>query len=167
MLETFSLLDPDVTIKAKAIDRSCNGCTKCCDGWLTCTIYGNRVDQYSPCKFKIKGEGCGIYPNRPYNPCHTFKCFWKTNNSIPDKFKPSKSNVIMIERVYEGLKFLDVVRAGDEMDTEVIDYTIQLFKDKKVENIRYLLPDNTVKYLSENQKFIDYVNGVDIRETRD
>lgn len=154
----ISVLDPDNTLVASTVDRPCNGCTKCCDGWLTSNIYSYQMNENKPCKFSMKGSGCAIYPIRPYNPCKTFKCHWKTNFNIPEKFKPDKSNVIMIYRKYNELEFLDVVRAGPNPSQECLEFTAKLYEKKKVKSVRYLLNGREVKYLSEDKEFIDYVN---------
>lgn len=154
----ITVLHPDIKFTADTLNRQCNGCTKCCDGWLTGKIYGFDMYENKPCRFSMKGTGCGIYPNRPINPCKTFKCAWKTSINIPEKFKPSKSDVIMVHRQFDDLQFLDVVRAGPNPSKECIEFVINLYEQGKIENIRFMLDNNDLRYLSKNKNFLDYVN---------
>lgn len=154
----ISVLDPDNKLVANTIDRSCSGCTKCCDGWLTSNIYSFPMAENRPCRFSMKGTGCAIYPIRPYNPCKTFKCAWKTNLIIPEKFKPNKSDVIMIYRKNSEVEFLDVIRAGPNISKECIEYAVMLYEKKRIKSVRFLLGENDARYMSEDQQFIDYIN---------
>lgn len=154
----ISILHPDIKFTAETINRSCNGCTKCCDGWLTGNIYGYPMYENQPCRFSLKGSGCAIYPNRPLSPCKTFKCAWKINLNIPEEYKPDKSNVIMIYRQLDDLEFLDVIRAGPNPNKEVIEFAVKMYEQKKVESVRFLFDDSNLKYLSTNKNFLDYVN---------
>jgi len=41
-------------------ERTCGGCTACCDGWLTGNILGHELAPGKPCHFRGDG-GCTIY----------------------------------------------------------------------------------------------------------
>ena len=133
------------------IQRPCNGCTKCCEGFLSGEAYGYKFKLGTPCKFK-NSAGCGIYSVRPYSPCQTFSCYWKDNHFVPENLKPSVSGVIMVERYLENYKYLDINYAGREVSPEVEDFLYQLYIGKKVENIRYI-SKGKYKLLSDNPTF--------------
>jgi len=133
-------------------DRNCDGCTKCCEGWLTGSAHGYDFSPNKPCHF-LQKHGCGIYEFRPYSPCKTFKCEWKQNKSIPEEFKPDKINAIFIKRERQDYTTLDVVEAGKPLSSEVLHFVIQLFQQNKYENIRYQHA-GTFHVLGKNSKFI-------------
>ena len=84
-------------IKKFQNNRSCNSCTKCCDGWLAGNIYGHDMYTGKPCHF-VKSDGCSIYNERPQNPCRIFKCEWLINLDIPEWLHPKKSEVIILKK---------------------------------------------------------------------
>ena len=59
-------------------ERACDGCTRCCEGWLTGIAYGYEFYPGKKCHF-LSSKNCTIYPIRPDNPCKTFQCQWKEN----------------------------------------------------------------------------------------
>ena len=75
--------------------RSCDGCTKCCEGYLTGEIQGKQMGLGQPCFLVQIGKGCNDYENRPEFPCKAFQCEWLINESIPENLKPSFSNLII------------------------------------------------------------------------
>lgn len=79
-------------------ERSCGTCTKCCDGWLSATIYGQEVNIGSPCRFAQGGKGCSIYQDRPVDPCVKFECLWLQDETVPDWIKPEEAGVIAFIR---------------------------------------------------------------------
>jgi Fe-S-cluster containining protein len=100
-----------------SIGRSCNGCTRCCEGWLTTKVFNFEIGpEQGPCRFLGKG-GCSIYEQRQYDPCQTFQCGWKENTSIPEDIKPSKSNVILLLRYIAPYHFYRMVKCGEPLDS--------------------------------------------------
>lgn len=77
--------------------RECNGCTACCEGWLSGEAHGHYFQPGRPCHFKCEG-GCSIYEKRPENPCKTFICEWLVNPELPEWMKPSVSKVITMKK---------------------------------------------------------------------
>ncbi len=76
--------------------RECLPCTACCDGWLQVIVNGEEVGSGHPCKHRAD-HGCGIYEERPINPCRTFKCGWIVDDSpLPDWMKPNDARVIVV-----------------------------------------------------------------------
>lgn len=111
--------------------RSCEGCTKCCEGHLRAELGiekffmginddGVRV----PCPFVKIGEGCGVYESRPVSPCQTFKCDYLTDASMPESFKPSRSNTIFTTRTIKGIEYTMLIEAGNKLDSEVLSWAI-------------------------------------------
>ena len=45
--------------------RSCDGCTKCCEGFLPAVIYNKYMYQGRPCHFKKKNGYWGVQPPPP------------------------------------------------------------------------------------------------------
>jgi len=110
--------------------RSCEGCTKCCEGHLRADIKGNFMGQsddgkLQPCIFVQIGKGCGDYEDRPINPCHIFKCDWLTNPDMPESFKPSNSNAIFTTREVNGIQYTKLIEAGHKLDSEVLSWAIE------------------------------------------
>lgn len=96
--------------------RSCDGCTKCCEGWLSANIYGEDIKPGSPCRF-LEKTGCGIYRDRPKHICEVFKCCWLKYDTVPRELKPDKTNVIMVEKkwTYDRSYFV-FIQCGDSID---------------------------------------------------
>lgn len=116
--------------------RSCEGCTKCCEGHLRADIklsdgrtswIGQEEDtgNFHPCGFLKQGVGCGAYEERPYSPCQLFKCDWLTNPDMPESFKPSRSNAIFTTRTVNGIEYMKLIEAGRKLDSEVLSWAIE------------------------------------------
>ena len=107
-------------------ERSCDGCTKCCEGYLQGTVKGKSFYRGSPCFFVEIGKGCSIYPERPQNPCISFKCEWLTNDDLPMWMKPSESQSIVCRKTSpSGRTYLEVVEAGEKLDTKVLSWIVK------------------------------------------
>jgi len=103
--------------KIKIIGRSCDGCSKCCEGWLSGEAYGYKFSPGLRCAFLNKG--CSIYPNHPDDPCKSFECEWKSNRSLPEWLKPDKVNAIILKKYLEKHQYYMIVAAGSTIDTKV------------------------------------------------
>lgn len=138
-------------------ERECDGCTKCCDGWLSGVAHGHEFYIGKSCYWKGK-NGCNIYSVRPYEPCVTFKCFWKYSKLVPKHFKPNLIGVIIVERFDNGFKFVDVNIGGKLVSEEVISWCNQMYTENLIENIRYY---HNQKYtlLSKDDTFIKYMHS--------
>lgn len=104
--------------------RSCVGCTKCCEGWLTATIDNEPMYPGRPCKFVQIGRGCSSYDTRPQKPCVEFRCEWLTNDSIPEWMKPSSSGVIITNRLMNDIPFFDLTGTGEGIDEDVLSWFV-------------------------------------------
>ena len=115
--------------------RSCEGCTKCCEGHLradiklsdgTTTWIGQEEDSsLHPCPFVKIGTGCTVYDKRPVNPCAVFRCDYLTDASMPDTFKPSRANAIFSTRTIKGIEYTMLIEAGRKLDSEVLSWAIE------------------------------------------
>jgi hypothetical protein len=114
--------------------RSCGDCTKCCEGHLRADIklkdgresfMGQKVyGKLNPCMFLKQGVGCGEYEKRPTNPCAIFKCDWLTDPTMPESFKPNRSNTIFTTRTIKGIEYTMLIEAGKKLDSEVLSWAI-------------------------------------------
>lgn len=133
------------------IGKSCDGCTKCCEGWLTTKVYDFEIGPgVGGCRF-LGTKGCSIYQVRAYDPCQTFQCGWKENNNVPDFMKPNISNVIILVRILEDIPFYRIVKCGEELRQEVIDWA-NAFSKKGHHLIAYDSDSNLLVF-SESRKF--------------
>ena len=104
--------------------RSCDGCTKCCEGYLTGEIHGHKMYPGRPCHFKCK-TGCEIYEQRPERPCKSYVCEWLVDPNIPGWFKPNEINAIVTKRkLTNGMEFWDVAEAGEKLKVEVLNWLL-------------------------------------------
>jgi hypothetical protein len=109
-------------------DRSCEGCTKCCDGWLTSSIFGEEMYPGKPCQFVESGVGCTIYETRPEDPCKVFSCMWKADDVVPEKFKPSEIGSIIHQLRIGGKIYLNITEAGKKIDPGLLEWFIDYCK---------------------------------------
>lgn len=110
--------------KKPAKDRSCDGCTKCCEGWLTATIHGEPMYPGKPCQFVDEGTGCTIYEDRPKDPCKEFLCEWRVNEQIPLEFKPSLSNSIILAKKVRHIDYYNIADAGSEPSSKFLSWLV-------------------------------------------
>jgi len=133
------------------VGRPCDGCTKCCEGWLSADIYGFKIDpENGACRFLSK-HGCGIYPVREPL-CKNFQCEWKENSQIPVNMKPDKSNVIILIKKLEGFIYRRLVTAG----TPIPDYVYMWAEEESTKGKHSVIYSNLGELLifSKDKNFI-------------
>lgn len=132
--------------------RSCNGCTKCCDGLLIGNVNGHEMRPGVPC-FYLKGQKCSIYETRPEYPCRNFECLWlSTPDLVPEEFWPGQTNIILYDRFSpEGNPYLAI---HGKVSVEVLDWAVQLIQFNKRDSIMYEM-GGYIKFLSASPKFIE------------
>lgn len=110
------------------IKRNCDGCTACCEGWLSGKAYDKKFYPGMPCHYMCE-SGCSIYENRPENPCKSYLCGWMTNLDFPEWLKPSISKVIITGRYDEKLnkEFIEVLEMGQKIDSSILSWLFQYF----------------------------------------
>ena len=134
--------------------RSCNGCTKCCEGWLIGEVYGHEMKPGVPCFF-LKNERCSIYESRPEHPCRFFECLWLSDpDLVPEEFWPKQSDVVLYDRFSpKGNPYLAIHVTNGKLSVEILDWAIQLIQFNKRESIMYEI-NGTVRFLSASQDFV-------------
>jgi hypothetical protein len=115
--------------------RSCDGCTKCCQGHLHGTAHGHSFQSGKPCFF-VGDKGCSIYADRPQNPCVDFKCEWLAQDYLPMWFRPDLSKVIVVKRQHDDGEWFEVCEAGQKMDSAVLSWILVWAANNK-KNVRY------------------------------
>jgi len=95
--------------------RACDGCTKCCQGYLSGTINGHEMGNLKPCAFMDKV--CTIYEDRPPT-CSNYFCAW-AQEVLPLWMKPDQINTIVsVEIDAQGKQFLKAV-SPDKITADV------------------------------------------------
>lgn len=105
--------------------KSCDGCTKCCEGWLSAEINGEPMYPGKPCLHVNEGVGCNIYKDRPVEPCRNFECFWKASKIMPMEFKPSEVGVIISNQQINRIPYLLLSEAGNTVPANVLSWFLQ------------------------------------------
>lgn len=116
--------------------RSCDGCAKCCEGWLHGEAHGHAFFKGRPCFFLNKT--CAIYNERPKDPCRTFECEWLSGDIFPHWMKPDLVNVIIVKRKKEDIEYFEIVEAGSTLEAKTLSWLVQWSLNTK-KNIRYFI----------------------------
>ena len=145
-MQTVTFFEPDR-------GRPCDGCTKCCEGWLKTNIYGHEVKRFQPCIFLGK-SGCNIYNVRPDDPCKIFVCEWKADLNIPEWLKPDKANVIIIKQRLGDFYYDVIVTAKGPVISEEVHKWADEFSKTRNYNIA-IYDDLVANYTiySSNEEF--------------
>ena len=137
--------------------RSCNGCKKCCEGWLTGEAFGYSFYPGKPCKF-IDRNGCSIYDVRPADPCKGFQCSWKVNKNIPEWLKPNVSGIMIIYNSIEKHRYISILSAGNPVNDKVINWAEQSVKDDIIKNICYFA-NGKWNFISKDEEFLKIIKS--------
>ena len=145
------------------LGRSCGDCTKCCEGSLSAVLKIQSRDTVhnlgpgSPCVFVQLGKGCGVYDERPHNPCKRFRCQYLVDEFVPEEMKPSKSNVILIVDEIEGIQYYRAVEAGNKMQAEYLVWIMGVYLNHGV-NVAFTIEGRP--YYFGNDDFIKAISKV-------
>lgn len=104
--------------------RSCDGCTKCCEGWLTTSVEGHNLYRGNPCPFVVIDQGCSRHETRPEDPCRVFQCAWVSNPDVPEWLKPDAANVILMEREIDGHRYVAMTPTGVAISSSLLSWFI-------------------------------------------
>jgi hypothetical protein len=106
--------------------RSCGSCTACCEGWLRASFRDVTLCLGGACPHLIDGTGCGIYEDRPQDPCRDFACGWlKAPELIDEDLKPDRCGAIaIVGRKWQGWKVIRIIPTGET----VPEATLERFK---------------------------------------
>ena len=103
--------------------RSCDGCTKCCEGWLQGEAFGHNFFRGRPCFFLNKK--CTIYENRPHDPCRSYTCGWLDEMHFPEWMKPDLVNVIINRAKHKDTIYYVLIESGSLLNVKVLSWMIQ------------------------------------------
>ena len=101
--------------------RDCNGCTACCEGWLSGQVQNKYFQSGRPCHFKCE-NGCSIYEQRPENPCKTYHCEWLNNPDTPEWMKPNLSKIIITKKQWKNGEYLEINEMGCKIDPTMLNW---------------------------------------------
>ena len=103
--------------------RTCDGCTECCKGWLHGNALGHSFYPGRPC-FYLKKDGCSVYEDRPEDPCKTYKCVWLAKNDLPMWMRPDLSGAVVTEREKDNVVFYEIRECGKKLDSAVLSWFV-------------------------------------------
>ena len=89
--------------------RECGDCTACCTALLI-DVGDIKSNAYEPCKH-LTAKGCGIYKDRPENPCRSFSCAWLQGH-MEEKDRPDRSGGIVWQTIRDGERITLVSEVG-------------------------------------------------------
>lgn len=117
-------------------ERSCGGCTACCEGWLT--DKSMKLFPGSGCGH-ICSAGCGIYESRPERPCRSFKCAWLLEpEDFPESMRPDRCGAIPIkDRDWYDWQVLRAFPCGEEVPAETLNWLVEYAKPQQLPVIFY------------------------------
>lgn len=127
----------------KSVARNCGDCTACCEGWLHADVkIGNieyKVRPGNQCP-KIKDHKCSIHNSvdRPEHPCRDYSCVWLNNKDIPDYMRPDMSGIILTDKVFKNLPYIQMVETGRKVDSTILAQVIQ-YSFLNGKNIEYMV----------------------------
>ncbi len=128
--------------------RECSACTACCDGWISLTVRGEEIGIDHPCPHATD-SGCGIYAERPVEPCKNFKCGWLIDESpLPDWMRPDNAKVIVMFNKYsrEGRQVDAAITMGETLPPASLEW----LKNFTLQNGRALLITGTARNENDN-----------------
>ena len=82
--------------------HKCEECNICC---IVFDISEIKHRAGNLCSKWCQSIRCTIYDERPYD-CRKFECLWLETQSMPDSWRPDKSNVIMREAEAYGCRIV-------------------------------------------------------------
>lgn len=81
---------PLVATTAEIQERSCGGCTACCEA---VAVHEIHKPMWTRCQHQCE-SGCGIYESRP-EPCQTYQCLWRGGVLKGEESRPDKLGLIL------------------------------------------------------------------------
>lgn len=127
--------------------RTCDGCSKCCEGVVNGVAHGYDFYPGKPCHFL--GKGCTIYADRPVSPCHEYECAWLESDELPMWMRPDMCNVLVTRREKDGIEYFDIREAGKKLDAAVLSWFV-IWALKGQRNILYQI-DGGLNKIGSNE----------------
>ena len=82
------------------------------------------------------------------------------NIVIPENLKPSKSNTIILKRYTDQNTYLELIEAGEKLNSEVLTWAIQYaLEDNDNSNILWNIDDK--KHWLGNDNFCNYIENLE------
>ena len=131
------------------ITKECGTCTRCCEGYLTADINGQKIGNGKSCIFVQIGKGCGDYENRPKDPCRDFKCSWLEIEDMPNEFKPEISGVIMQYKNNNGNPYFAISKAPKNPTEQFLSWAL-VYAIKNNANVVWYIDDKSYWLGNEN-----------------
>lgn len=116
------------------MDRTCDGCSECCKGWLIGSALGHSFYPGKPCHFLQKS--CSIYEERPEDPCRSYKCHWLAENDLPMWMRPDLCGAVITRRQHGEIEYFEIVECGKKLDSSVLSWIV-LWALNNSKNIKY------------------------------
>lgn len=139
------------------MQRQCQPCTACCDGWVRIEVKGCEAYPGHPCPHST-GSGCDDYENRPVNPCRQFECTWvKQGSYLPDDFRPNECGALVIDSIlqWQGLTVDLAVPVGREIPENTLHWLMQ-FAEQNMRPLIYQQQDPQSKRYEKNPLTLAY-----------
>jgi hypothetical protein len=130
--------------------RKCDGCTLCCEGWLSGEVMGKPFYSGRPCHF-LGTNRCTIYETRPEHPCKVFTCGWLNDDEMfPEWMKPTLTKIIAHrQKTINGFLYYKIYECGQKIDSKVLNYLILYSLNNSV-NIRVQVDGGWTNYGSQD-----------------
>jgi hypothetical protein len=128
------------------MSKECGSCSKCCEGFLTGSVFGNIFGNGKPCVFVDKQKQCSIHEIRPKNPCRDYKCMWLRFEDVPLWMKPNSSNVLVSVEKYKDREFLILNCYDNDYSARYLSYVITYAKKNNMPLMYQLAPETLVIY---------------------
>lgn len=137
--------------------KSCDNCTKCCEGYLAGQAKGIPFYKGKPCYFVEIGKGCNIYNDRPKDPCVTYNCQWLLNKDLPDWIKPNKSGILITFRTTKNkIPYLEIIECSEKIDDRAVPWLKKYYIEKKI-NIS--ITENNITKNYGSKKFLKNIES--------
>jgi hypothetical protein len=113
------------------IERQCESCTACCQGWLVSDVTDMKPGQ--PCRH-CTVSGCAIYETRPQEPCVVFRCGWlRSGSQLPPEMRPDRCGaIVLLGRPWQGWEIIRAVPVGDELPSETLQWLMSYARETKL-----------------------------------
>lgn len=111
-------------------ERDCQPCTACCEGWLDIKTTEVQAHLGKPCTH-CTGQGCNIYEARPHEPCRTFHCAWRQQDTLlPHNMRPDLSGAIVtLDQVqWQGQSVIVAVATGTRVPSRTFHWLCSFAK---------------------------------------
>ena len=122
--------------------RDCGDCTACCEGWVEDRIeIGSKVIEMRPGKpcEHCTDRGCGIYKERPTDPCRVFNCAWLLNEAdFPDDMRPDRCGaIVLVDRPWKDWDVVQAMPVGAEIPLDTLESLRRFTQNKNIPFVFY------------------------------